>query len=399
MSRQTLWHRAQNSVAQQCLTNSKHVRAHVEGIAPTHFVKGQGCFVWDEAGRRYTDFVCGLGASLAGYANETINRAAIKAMGDGVSHSLSSHYEIEAAEKLKEIFPFIDRVKFVKTGSDACSAAVKIARNTTGRQLILSEGYHGHDQEFCRLYNKDETGQIRGLKPDLCNLSREVAAVIIEPVIVDYGPERYDWIRRLMTACKERGILVIFDEVITGFRFKKFGVCNWMNVIPDLLCGGKSMANGLPLAFVAGKAQLMDDPGYFVSSTYAGDTVALAAATTMMTMLLSKKLDIERLWLDGAEWIKRFNGLAQGFVKLNAYPTRGVFEGTDLNIALFLQETVKAGLFFGKSWCINHHHMTSETQLNTFTTLEGVFKKLRDGKATMEGPMPKPAFAQKVRDR
>ena len=394
----TLWERSQNCIAQQCLTNSKHPKSHIRGITPTHIVKSHGAYSWDENGKKYVDYICGLGTNILGQANETVNRAAYAAMQGGVSHSLATQYEVAAAEKLKECLPFVDRVKWTKTGSDACTAALKIARNATGRELVLSDGYHGFHTEFCDVYNKKLPSNTQQLKSDMSNLSRDVAAVIIEPVILDWSESRQSWLKTLMTECRKRGILVIFDEVITNFRWPKFAVCNWMNVTPDLICGGKAIANGFPLAYVAGKKELMDDPGYFVSSTYAGDTVSLAAADAVMTLLLSKKFDLERLWSAGQEFMESVNELASGVIQLQGYPTRGVVKGSsDLNLALFLQECAKAQLLFGKSWNFSFCHMSAEVADQTYGGLRGIFQKIRDGRASLEGPMPESPLAARVR--
>jgi glutamate-1-semialdehyde aminotransferase len=310
---------------------------------------------------------------------------------------LPTQFEVVAAEKLKQLVPWVDRVKWVKTGSNACTTALKIARRATGRELVLSEGYHGEAEEFCRYYNRELPNNVQALKPDLSNLSSSVGAVIIEPIVTDWSERRQTWLRTLQTECAKRGILTIWDEVITGLRWPKFTVAAWLNLRPDLMVMGKAMANGLPIACVAGSKELMDRPDYFASTTYGGEVLSLAAADAVMTLLLSKKCDIDRLWQYGAEFISGFNAVSRGVVELDAYPTRGVFKGSDTQIALFLQETVKAGLLFGKSWCVNFDHMQPAIQDATFAALEGVFQRIRDGRAVLEGPLPESPLAAKAR--
>lgn len=391
-----LWHRSQESIAQGCLTNSKHPKSHVYGVAPTHIIKAQGSYVWDQDNKQYVDYICGLGTNLFGYGNETVNRAAAQTMAMGVSHSLATQYEVVAAEKLKEVYPFIDRVKWLKTGSDACSAAIKVARAHTHRNIVLVEGYHGFHQEFCDFYNGTSKTML-AIDPTWPTWEIMPAAIIVEPVITDFSDARVAWLRDLSAKCTRHGVVLIFDEVITNLRWPKFGVCNWANIVPDIICGGKCIANGFPLAYVGGKKELMDNPSYFVSSTYAGDVVSLAAGTAVMTALQAKKFDIDRLWQAGGEFIGKFNAMAHDVVTLDAYPTRGAFKGTDLNVALFLQESVKAGLLFGKSWFFNFPHMAPAIHDQTFGALEGIFKKIRDGRAKLEGDMPVSPLAAKVR--
>jgi glutamate-1-semialdehyde aminotransferase len=120
--------RAQRCIAQAALTNSKRPETFVKGIYPTHVKRGQGCWLWDHKGNRYLDFVCGLGTNILGYAHTQVNQAISEQMAFGASLSLSTHVELEAAEKLKEMFPFVDAVKWLKTGNEATLAALRIAR-------------------------------------------------------------------------------------------------------------------------------------------------------------------------------------------------------------------------------------------------------------------------------
>lgn len=123
------WHRrAQDCIAQGALTNSKRPQCHVMGVYPTHLQKGQGCYVWDMQGRKYMDFITGLGTNLLGYGNARVNSAIAGQLNNGACLSLGTHHEIEAAEKVKEFFPFLDSIKFLKTGNEATLAALRIAR-------------------------------------------------------------------------------------------------------------------------------------------------------------------------------------------------------------------------------------------------------------------------------
>lgn len=389
--KQSLYQRSSLSVAQGCLTNSKHPKSHVRGIAPTHIIKAHGAKFWDESGKSYIDYAGGLGTNYLGYGNETVNRAVIQAISMGVSHSLPTQFEVVAAEKLKEVYPFIDKVKWLKTGSEACSAAVKIARAVTGRHNIMSEGYHGWHEEFCEHYNHPSPIDFNRLA------DRDFAAVIIEPISLDISDERIEYLKRLVSCCKAFGTLVIFDEVITNLRFPKLSVSNWLNLQPDLICGGKAIANGFPLAYVAGKSDIMDDGKYFVSGTYAGDIAALAACHAVLTLVLSKKRNIDHLWSQGQQFIDRFHAIADGYIKLKGYPTRGVIDGDSMRVALFMQECAKAGLFFGKSWFFSFPQADPEIQNETFIALEGIFSKLKSGHVTLEGQMPESPLVMKVR--
>jgi glutamate-1-semialdehyde 2,1-aminomutase len=390
--------RAQQCIAQAALTNSKRPETFVKGTYPTHLKRGHGCWLWDMDGKKYLDFVTGLGTNIIGYANQQVNAAINRQAEFGACLSLSTTVELEAAEKLKEFFPFVDAVKFLKTGSEACSAAVRIARAKTGRMRVLSDAYHGWHDPFVSL-----TPPALGvpLHPEILPLKdapidETVAAVIIEPVVTDFSRERIEYLKALREECTKAGALLIFDEVITGFRFPKHSVASWCGVTPDLIVLGKAIANGMPLAAVGGKFPVMNCGEYFVSSSYAGETLSLAAAIKTMT-LLQTKYDINILWKQAQAFIDEFNGYAPDIVKMEGYPTRGVFKGEALGKALFFQECCKAGILVGPSYFINYP--TAEELNNVKGVLAAILGRIKRGEVQLEGEMPASPFAQKVREQ
>lgn len=395
------WHRrAQDAIAHGYLTNSKRPESHVAGIYPTHIAKGHGCYLWDTAGKRYVDFVCGLGTNILGYANDRVNAAIVKQMGLGASHSFASTLEVTTAEKLKELFPFVDAVRFLKSGSEACSAAVRIARAKTGREWILSDAYHGWHDAFVSLmppaHGVPSNGALK-IEPlrGMIQISKDIAAVIVEPIVTDASPARIEWLKELRAECDKHGTLLIFDEVITGFRWPKFSVAYQTNIIPDLIVLGKAIANGMPLAAVGGKYAVMNCD-YFVSSTYAGETLSLAAAKETMTQLQTK-FSMDDLWLRGKDFIDQFNAIYPGGVWIEGYPTRGAFKGEALTRALFFQEACRAGVLFGPSWFFNFPHC--EIYRDVLDLCRDILARVRSGAVKLEGELPKPAIAQKIREK
>jgi glutamate-1-semialdehyde 2,1-aminomutase len=401
--------RAQDSIAQGALTNSKRPSAFVKGIYPTHLVSGSGAKVTDFRGRQYLDFICGLGTNILGYANERVNGAIAQQMSRGASLSLSNTLEVETAEKLKELFPFVQAVKFLKTGAEACSAAVRIARAATGREVIYSEGYHGWHDGFTSLMsdpvgvpphytsaNMDLHGSVAWQKlTDDRQYLGEAAAVIVEPIITDTSKARIDWLKNLRDRCTRDGTLLIFDEIVTGFRYKKYGVSNVYGIEPDLICLGKAIANGMPLAAVGGKYSVMNAADYFVSSTYAGESLTLAAAKETMTLLQTRYL-VDELWLRGQDFTESFNAIWPEGVRLEGYPSRGTVVGKDpLTRALFFQETCKAGLLFGPSYFFSFAHF--DEYKSALGVLKDVLVKIKSGNAKLEGEMPQAAVAERVR--
>ncbi len=403
--------RAERAIAQGALTNSKRPQSFVYGVYPTHVSGGRGAFVYcADTGRRYIDFICGLGSNLFGYGNEEIGKAIHNAYLTGSALSLSSSLEVECAELLQAAMPWVKRTKFLKTGSEACSAAIRIARAATGRELVLSVGYHGWHDDFVAL-SEPATGVPRlddeyGARPRQWILPLEddpdwsqlfaAAAVIIEPVVTDWSEERRLWLQALQAKCRETGTWLICDEVITGYRWLRLTVSRWAGLEPDLVCLGKAIGGGMPLAAVCGRdAKAMDDPEYFVSSTFAGDRTALAAFKAVSGMLKKPQWDLEDLWERAKLFIAAFNGLTEGIVKIEGYPTRGILMGEAGSRALFMQEMCKAGVLMGPSFFFGfqHRELTDEV----LAVVKDVCLKIRLGGLELEGEMPTTPFAQKAR--
>lgn len=325
-------------------------------------------------------------------------------MAHGASHSLATPLEVEVAELLKGCFPFADVWRFVKSGSDACSAAVKIARAATGRKRVASVGYHGHDDTFVSLTPPALGAPASsGLEVELfdersMNVGSDLAAVIIEPVITDWSDDRRKWLHRLREECTRQGVLLISDEVITGFRWPKLGVSNAWGVTPDIICLGKALANGMPLAAVGvtSKVKLKTPPEVFISSTYAGETLSLAAARKTLELLMSKKFDVDLLWKKGQAFLDWFNALYPEKIGIAGYPTRGAFTGDPLTIALFQQEACLAGMLFGPSWFLSFP--AAEEIENCKGAIRAIIDRIARGEVELKGEMPKKPFAAKARE-
>lgn len=398
--KESYWHRAQRNIAQGCLTNSKHPESLIYGLYPTHVKYGHGCHLYDDRDRRYIDFICGLGANFLGYGNEHINRAVMKHLYGGVSHSLPTVHEVECAEKLKELFVFVDRWKFVKTGSEACSAAVRIARAATGRDWVLSEGYHGHHDTFVSLSKpaKGVVGEhrIRALG-DFEEITDKIAAVIVEPVMTKNDKRRINWLNELRAKCDKHGVFLIFDEVITAFRYEKYSVSRAYNIIPDLIVIGKAMANGFPLAAVGGKAAAMDDSQYFISSTYAGDVLSLNACKEVVTQLQKNSdYDINNLLNEAMGFQNELNQILPKGMYIEGYGTRGAFKGDEETIAKFMQEMGKADILFCKSLFFNFPLIKVKDQV--LNIAYEVCESIKQGRVELKYPLPRSPFAERMRN-
>jgi len=257
---------------------------------PARMTRAAGCRVWDESGREYVDFVMALGAVALGYGHADVNRAATAAIAAGVVGPLPPVAEAELAEALAERIPWLERVRFLKTGAEAVAAAVRLARVATARDEILGCGYHGW-LDWCQGAAEGVPVGVRSLFAELpfndVAAGRELiraraprlAAVVVEPVVVS-EPTR-EWLQMLRVETERAGAILIFDEIKTAFRLAIGGATEryTLKPAPDLVVLGKALANGFPLAVVGGRTDLMNAANRtWISSTLATEGVALAAA-------------------------------------------------------------------------------------------------------------------------
>lgn len=392
-------HRAENAIAHGALTNSKRPSVFVEGVYPTHAKSGHGPYLYDANGKKFVDFIGALGSSILGYAHDEIIAAAHGALKKGATLSLGTTEEVELAELVKGIVPFVERVRFLKTGSEACAASLRIARAFTQRYGVLTHGYHGWHDEFTSLtppaFGVPRPFEYIGFL-DVANIPdlEGIGAVIIEPVLFDYSEARRKWLQELRDKCTRSGTMLIFDEVITGFRTPKLSVSAGWGIEPDLIVMGKAMANGLPIAMVGGKKDIMNSD-YFVSSTFAGDMTAIAAAKKTIQLLMSPEYDMNRLWEAGATFLNKFNSLWPENLRIIGYPTRGKFEGDPQVKARFWQEACKAGILFGPSFFFNFSHIGEEDAV--LNTCQDIMTRLKTRSVKLEGAMPVMPEAAKAR--
>jgi glutamate-1-semialdehyde 2,1-aminomutase len=250
-----------------------------------------------------------LGSVALGYAEPQLTRAVIETLASGCVSGLSPALEVEVAERFCGAIPCSERVQFMKTGAEAMSAAVRIARTYTNRDAIVGCGYFGwHDwssdasgvpastQENFRRVPFDD---VPALDRAVAEAGDHLAAVVLEPVI-ERLPSK-EWIARARELCDQRGAVLIFDEIKTGFRLATGGYQHYAEITPDLAAFGKAMANGYPLAAVCGHAALMDAAERtWISSTLASETGALAAAGVVLAW--HDRADVcAKLWTIGKD--------------------------------------------------------------------------------------------------
>ncbi len=287
--------RAESTVPLGSQTFSKSRTAFPVGAAPLFADHGQGSRLFDIDGNEFVDLVCGLGAVTLGYRDPDVDAAVAEQLSRGITFSLATKLEAEVAERLVEMIPCAEKVRFGKNGSDATTAAVRLARAFTGRDKILVSGYHGwHDwyigsttrnlgvpDAVRDLTVKVPFGDLEALDRTMTELRGEVAALIMEPFGGQVPAD--DYLSDALALMNKHGALLIFDETVTGFRLANGGAQELYGVQPDLATFGKGMGNGLPISAVVGRTEVMDlMEEIFFSGTFGGETLSLAAAKAVL---------------------------------------------------------------------------------------------------------------------
>lgn len=259
---------------------------------PTHMVSASGCRIIAVHGTPYIDCTMGLGSVALGYGEPRVSRAVVDAVAEGSVSALSSWREVEVVERLHTLIPCAERVQLLKTGAEATSAAVRLARTYTGRDRVIASGYFGwHDwaadkSEGVTAAVRNDTirvpfDDVAALEQAVADAGNGLAAVILEPVVERAASD--EWLRRARELCDASGAALIFDEIKTGFRVSPGGYQERCGITPDLATFGKALANGFPLAAVVGHAALMDAASRtWISSTLASESSALAAALAVL---------------------------------------------------------------------------------------------------------------------
>ncbi len=292
------------SVAGVTSTGSKRPDAlfggEVPGI-PSAMLRSAGCRVWATDGREYLDLVMALGAVALGYGHPAVSDAAVAAVRDGVVGPLPPALEEEVAGEIRRLIPWVERVRFLKTGAEAMAAAVRLARTATGRDAVLGCGYHGW-LDWCQtgegrgvpestraLYAELPFNDAEGTREMIRRAGDALAAVVFEPVIL--APPDPAWLSVLRDESARVGAVLIADEIKTIGRLAVGGGCERWGVRPDLVVMGKAIANGFPLAAVGGRADIMAKVSRtWISSTLATEWVSFAAARATLHEIVARRV-------------------------------------------------------------------------------------------------------------
>jgi glutamate-1-semialdehyde aminotransferase len=391
---EALWERARAVIPTGTQTLSKAPSQFVDGVSPKFLRRGKGSHVWDVDGNEYIDYPMALGPILLGYDHPAVTAAVIAQVREGTTFTLMHPLEVELAERLIELIPCAERVRFAKNGADATGGAIRAARAITGREHVIATGYHGYHDWYIASTERDagvpkanreliHTVSYNDLPALEASLRKCAVAAVIMEIPGESPSEGY--LRAALEVTHRHGALFVLDEIVTGFRYALGGAQELFNFVPDLACVGKGMANGYPLAAVVGREEPMRAfEEIFFSMTYAGETVSLAAAMATLDVLCEEPA-LEHIWERGAELREGIRGLAEGVsfgVELAGNPPRSAiaFRGEDEQPStslrgLFLQECHRRGVLFGGPIFTTYSHSVQDVA-RTLDVVEAAFARM-----------------------
>jgi glutamate-1-semialdehyde 2,1-aminomutase len=398
--------------------------------APQILTRGKGAYIYDPEGNKYLDYGMALRAVNIGYAEDEIDAAAIEQIKNGNNLTRPSMIELEAAELLVELIDSVDMVKFTKNGSTAVSAAVKLARAYTGRELVARCAEHpffsyddwfigstpltrGIPQETIEKTKMFRYNDIASLEALIARHPGQFACVVLEPAATEEPKEGF--LQLVQELCREHGIVFVLDEMITGFRWHMKGAQHTYGVTPDLCTFGKAMANGFAVACIAGKREIMElgsiqfegrERVFLLSTTHGAEMCGLGAFMAT-TRFMQKNNVVEHLWDYGRKltvMIQRqaeVHGISNNF-KVGGIPCSPYYLTLDVSGAnslalrtLFSQEMIRNGVLM--PWIAISYRHGEEELMATERAIEQTFRiyrlALEQGvEKYLNGPAIKPVF-------
>jgi glutamate-1-semialdehyde 2,1-aminomutase len=431
-----LWERAQAAIAGGTQVISKRPDRWLPGLYPIYAERGRGSHLWDVDGNEYIDYILALGPIVLGYCYEPVDAAVREQLGKGTIFGLNSPLEVELAEKIIEVVPCAEMVRFSKTGSDVTSMAIRIARAYSGREKVAFCGYHGWhdwyvahslpneqgvaDAPFMKV-NMDGRGVPARLRElvipfpygDLAALEtvlsqNSIACIIMEPAKRSVPPKGY--LQGVRSLADHYGVVLIFDEIVTGFRLAMGGAQAYFGVTPDLATFGKGMANGYPLSAVVGRREIMElASSLFISTTYGGECLSLAAGLATINEL--QRIDAHtHMYAMGKRLQQGMNALAEEYgvsARMDSLPVMVYldFDGDTPEqqkqmTQLFTQEMVLRGVLWGGSF-VSYAHTEADIDLSLEAAREAFAMVRRaldaeDLRRYIRGKEPKPGFHRMV---
>jgi len=371
-----LYDRAKELIPCVTQTLAKGPGQYVKGIAPIYLRSGKGSHVIDVDGNEYLDYTMGVGPLSLGYSYDRIDNAIKKQLESGITFSLMHPLELEVAELIHEIIPNAESIRFSKSGADVTSAAIRLARAYTGKNTILCCGYHGWHDWYISVTDRNKgipeaiqqmtyTFNYNDINSVIDSIDDDTAGIILEPVVFEEPKDNF--LHKIRKICDEKGIVLIFDEMWTGFRMAMGGAQEYFGIKADLSTFSKAVANGMPLSILTGKREIMNllEKDVFFFTTFVGETLSLAAAKETILELKEKNV-IEYLDKFGKTLKDGINQLVESydipFIKAIGYNFRTLIAfdasyGNPLEMKSHLQqELIKNGILWSGSHNMSYSH-------------------------------------------
>jgi len=392
-----LYKKALNLIPATTQTLAKGPQQNVKGIAPKYLVKGKGSHVWDVDGNEYLDFNMGIGPLSLGYAYDKVDEAIKKQLEDGITFSLMHPLEVEVAELLNKIIPNAESIRYSKVGADVTTAAIRVARAYTKRQKILCCGYHGWHDWYISVTDRNAgipqavqeltfTFNYNDIQSVIDSIDEDTAAVILEPFVFEAPKDNF--LQKLRDICTKNGTLLIFDEMWTGFRIALGGAQEFFNVKADLATFSKAVANGMPIAILAGRKDVMKvlEKDVFFFTTFGGEALSLAAVIATVNEIKEKNVPAY-LAKQGKKLKDGYNQIAKElempYTKCIGYECRSLMTfdasaGNPLEMkSLVQQEMIKRGILWGgfHNMSFSHSDEDVEYTLKAYKDVLPILKK------------------------
>lgn len=351
------------------------------GIPPVYFKEALGPYLYDHQGHRYTDFCLAFGPHLLGHSDRGLVDHLAEQLSKGIVFGACHEAEITLARLVKRIFPFTDKVRFLSTGTEAAMTAIRLARAYTGRDKIIkfNDCYHGHSdcllvksgsgvKEYTESNSKgvpDHTIadtisipflDFQQLEETLIANKNQIAAIALEPIPANNGliVPAYAQIKKLFQMAKEHQVLILFDEVVSGFRVGLSGASGYYDVNPDIVILGKVLGGGLPISAVAAKKEVMDllapiGPVY-QAGTFSANSLSVAASIYTLEFLLNNKHLYSKLDKSTEEFTKELQTLLKNHFSFDLTQINSIFWlNFKSDFKRFYVEVLKQGIYFSPS--------------------------------------------------
>jgi glutamate-1-semialdehyde 2,1-aminomutase len=390
------------------VTSARHPKKFVPGAYPIFMNRGRGSHVWDVDGNEYVDWVMSFGPMVLGHCHPRVDAAVRKHLDEGFCFTMVHPIQNELARELIQTVPCAEMVKFFLGGSDATSAAVRIARIHTGRDKVVRWGYHGwHDWCYAGA-GSDRTGVVGvpdGVTRDIFTFTYndldsladvfaknkgQVACVIMQPYETSREKPKEGFLEGVKKMVNDNGAVLIFDEIRTGFRIALGGAQEYFKVVPDMACISKAMANGFPISAVVGKRDVMQAAAKTrFSATFFVNSFPMAAAIETIRELKEKD-GVARMWKVGESLTRGLSGIAEESgvdMQVVGVPPMPMIKFTDVSEArrdamknAFFSEMTAGGILLhpGHCWFLSLAH----TDQDVARTLEVARVSIRKAKTT-----------------